>query len=490
MQYIKSTLLISICILTSKILGYIRDTIVAYKIGASIVNDIFIISFKLINLLRNLAENVLNIIFIPVLSRKTKRDNKDSILKFLSITHGIIIGIISIICFIIITLIPKIIWNSTIGFREKKEILKIFISFNRILSPYLFCILIASFYGCILNSFNNFFPFAFAPVIFNISNIIFLWILKNISNTKHILVTTTLLSSVIELIWMLYFIKYNKLKLKFLKYNFKIHKIFERIIIVVLSNLYIHFYIWINIIILSFFTGSTSFIYYSERIIYLPVSIIGNAINNVLITLFSKVKKVFSIQEYAINLVVILGNISIYIIYVFSQEIIFFLFEKGNFNNLNTKNTSIILRISTYIIPPIILTKILNVKLYSKMNVILPYTIIVITTSINISINLILIYHYKYLAINISNIISIWLNLLILKIKNNILFSTFIYIEITKYVISTLLTSLFVLSKKIKLKYSLNTKIIYIMIIKIIIYYIVCYAYNIFVFRKFKSKFN
>ena len=73
MKYIKSTLVVAICILTSKMLGYVRDTIIAYKIGVNIINDIFIISFKLINLLRNLTDNILNIIFIQVLSKKIKK---------------------------------------------------------------------------------------------------------------------------------------------------------------------------------------------------------------------------------------------------------------------------------------------------------------------------------------------------------------------------------------------------------------------------------
>ena len=213
--------------------------------------------------------------------------------------------------------------------------------FGRITFPYLFCISIAAFYGGILNSFEKFFPFAIAPAILNIVIIFILLFLDNFETTAHSLSIATLLGGLLELLWMAYFIFKNGYKLRFVKIEFsdKIIKVLKNIVPVIISSGVTHVNTWVSMIILSFFPGGLSYIYYADRIVQLPLALIGTAIGTVLLPMLSKKVKFTdmdstnNLQNNAINLVMMLTIPSVFGLFFLSEEIVCTLFERGEFSS-------------------------------------------------------------------------------------------------------------------------------------------------------------
>ena len=251
---IRSAFIISSCTLISRILGYIRDILVSQILGTSIIYDAFLSAFKLANMFRNIfAEGSVNLIFLPEFSKELKLYGKDKALKFASTIHSLLIIVLIVFCTLVIIFMPEIIWYFAPGYRDDVEIYKLAILFGRITFPYLFCVSLGSFYNSILNNFDKFFPFSVAPIILNIVVVGFLLFFNNFKTSAHTLSIATLVGGILELLWMIYFLLYNRCQLKLfkIKFNKKIIRSTKNIIFNLTASSVLHINTWFNMFILS-----------------------------------------------------------------------------------------------------------------------------------------------------------------------------------------------------------------------------------------------
>ena len=185
---------------------------------------------------------------------------------------------------------PSLILVTTSGFNNNYYLFQLTVFFSFVTFPYLLFISLASFYGSILNSFQKFFPFSIAPVILNLIMISSILFFDMFGTYGHNLSFATLIGGILELIWMQYFLTRNKCNIYFtkIKRNSKVYKIFKRIGPMLISSGVTYINTWTSTIILSFFSGAISYFYYAERIIQLPISLIGIAISVVILPIVSK----------------------------------------------------------------------------------------------------------------------------------------------------------------------------------------------------------
>src|SRR5574343_419194 len=156
-------------VLISRVLGYIRDFTFAFYIGSTIYSDVFIASFKLVNLFRTVfGEGAFNSSVVPKISSVLVQENQKQALRFASNLLTILIITVTIFTVIMIIFMPIITLIFTPGFRENIELLELTVSLSRLILPYLLMISITAFYGAIMQSFNIFSPFAATSIILNI----------------------------------------------------------------------------------------------------------------------------------------------------------------------------------------------------------------------------------------------------------------------------------------------------------------------------------
>lgn len=452
-KLIKSTFIVSLCTLISRIFGYVRDIVIAIKLGTGVLNDAFIAAFRLANMFRNIfAEGALNLVFVPEFSKESKKHGQQKALVFASKVHTLLIIALVLFCLLIIILMPQVIWHSTPGFRDNMEVYNLAVLFGRITFPYLFCISLASFYGGILNSFDKFFPFAIAPVILNIVIIILLLSLDMFETSAHSLSIATIVGGALELLWMIFFLFKHGCKLKFFKIevNKKIIRILKNIIPIIISSGITHINTWISMIILSFFPGGLSYLYYADRIVQLPLALIGTAIGTVLLPMLAKKNKFIKnkndtnhLENNAINLVMMFTIPATTALFFLSKSLIYTLFERGKFTDISTIHTSETLKILILGLPAFILAKLFQTKFYAKFNTKIPVIIAIICMVINIIICVILMNPLKYLGVAIANVISGWINIIILAIfaRRILLFKLqkFILYEVIKYFFASII---------------------------------------------------
>ena len=448
-KLIQSTFIVSFCTLISRMLGYARDVIIAIKLGTSILNDAFVVAFRLTNMFRNIfAEGALNLVFVPEFSQVLKEKGKKEALIFASKVHFLLLLILAIFCILVIIVMPELIWYTTPGFRNNTYAYNIAVLFGRITFPYLFCISLAAFYGGILNSFSKFFPFAIAPAILNLSIIFGLLFFDYFQTSAHTLSVSTLIAGILELLWMIYFLFKHSCKLRFVKLqvNPRIIRILKNMLPIIFASGVTHINAWISIIILSFFPGGLSYLYYADRIVQLPLALIGTAVGTVLLPMLAenpegKKKTSVKVQNNAINLVMFLTIPATMALLILSQDIIYTLFERGKFTHNSTIETARVLLLLGSGLPAFILTKLFQTKFYATLNTKLPVRVAGICVLINLIISILFMHSLQYLGVAIANSISGWTNFILLLIfaKRKLKFRLYkqTIVENTKYFIAS-----------------------------------------------------
>lgn len=157
--------------ITSRILGLLRDRILASQFGAGDTLDIYYAAFRIPDLIYNLLVlGALSAAFIPIFTGLVSRDNKEEAWKLSSgmLTLGVII--ISLLSIILAILAPYIMKLITPGFSESKVAEAVMFTRIMFLSPLLLGI--SAIFGGILVSFKKFLVYSLAPIMYNIGIII------------------------------------------------------------------------------------------------------------------------------------------------------------------------------------------------------------------------------------------------------------------------------------------------------------------------------
>ena len=154
MNLLSSTYIFSFFTLLSRILGYLRDILIAIFLGTSIYADAFFVAFRLPNTFRRLfAEGTFNAAFIPSYTSE-KIDNKKKGKKFADDIFNFLILILLFIIFIVEIFTPYIVYLIAPGFFENTQKFNLAVEFTRITFPFLLFVSLSSFFSGILNS-NN-----------------------------------------------------------------------------------------------------------------------------------------------------------------------------------------------------------------------------------------------------------------------------------------------------------------------------------------------
>ena len=169
MNLIISTSTFGFFTLISRILGYVRDILIAVFLGASIYADAFFVAFRLPNTFRRLfAEGTFNAAFIPSYA-DVKVENKSKGKKFADDVLSSLLLILLFIVTIVEIFTPYLIYVIAPGFIENQVKFDLAVELTRITFPFLLFVSLSSFFAGILNSNNKFAAAAAAPIILNLS---------------------------------------------------------------------------------------------------------------------------------------------------------------------------------------------------------------------------------------------------------------------------------------------------------------------------------
>ena len=173
-QLLKSASLISALTVVSRVFGYIRDSRIAFLLGASTAADAYTTAYRIPNLLRRLVgEGAVSAAFIPVFSRYVAEQKKEDAWEFANTLLTVITFLLTAVTLTGILLSPLIVRLFASGFGDTPGKLELTATLNRIMFPYMFLIGLSALAMGILNSFHRFGAPAFAPIVLNLTMIVF-----------------------------------------------------------------------------------------------------------------------------------------------------------------------------------------------------------------------------------------------------------------------------------------------------------------------------
>jgi putative peptidoglycan lipid II flippase len=165
---------IGLATLCSRLLGFIRDMVIARMFGVYVYAQAFVIAFRIPNLLRDfLAEGATNAALVPVFSEYNIKKNKAEFWELANVVLNLLLVVAGIATILGIIFSPLIVRLIAPGFVLSPEKFAATVRLNRIIFPYILLISLAAYSMGILNSLKHFAVPAFAPCLLNISIIIF-----------------------------------------------------------------------------------------------------------------------------------------------------------------------------------------------------------------------------------------------------------------------------------------------------------------------------
>ena len=298
MNLLSSTSIFSFYTLISRVLGYVRDILIAIFLGASIYADAFFVAFRLPNTFRRLfAEGTFNAAFIPSYTTE-KIKNKRASIKFADDVLTLLTLSLFILVVVVEIFAPYFVYLIAPGFYNDIDKYKIAVELTRITFPFLLFVSLSSFFSGILNSNNKFAAAAAAPIILNIVLILTLFIsyLFNLNFAKNLSYGVTF-SGILQLIFLIFFTKkYYKPGINFkIKITSKIKIFLKKLLPSIFSSGVTQINILVGTIIASFEAGAVSYLYYADRIYQINLAVAGIAVGTVSLPILSRVlkKKIF-----------------------------------------------------------------------------------------------------------------------------------------------------------------------------------------------------
>ncbi|UAT43200.1 murein biosynthesis integral membrane protein MurJ [Anaplasmataceae bacterium AB001_6] len=429
-MFLKKFLSFGIFTFISRILGFIRDLLLSYSFGAGSLADAFFIAFRIPNIFRAIfAEGSFSVTFVPIYSGIKNTESKKQAMQFSNNIFTSLFLVLILLCIFFEITMPFFLKILVPFFKGDYDLL---VSLSRIMFPYIFFVSIGSVFGGLLQSEKCFFAMAIAPIILNLSMIVFginifhdyLCISFDICNHVYGLALSVIVAGVLQLFWFYIIAKLYGLKVSFCRpvFNGKMKSFFRRILPSLFSSTIYHMNIVVDTLFASSIVGAVSYFYYADRLLQLPLALIGIALANIILPYLSEAisQKNYQRASEIVNKAIVIACMFCFpaaiAMYFLGETIIncLFVFDYGEFNTIDARNTATLLKIFVFALPSFVLNKIFQSAFFAAEDTKNPAKFSFISFTLNLILNGILMYFLSYKGIAIASIIANWVNLFLL----------------------------------------------------------------------------
>ncbi len=387
----------------SRILGFVRDTLIARIFGAGMLTDAFFVAFKIPNLLRRIsAEGAFSQAFVPILAEyKNQRTHEEThaLINHVATLLGLFLVAVTIIGMLAA---PWVVQISAPGFAADKAKFDLTVELLRITFPYIFFISLVSLAGGVLNTYGNFSVPAFTPVWLNLSFIAAaLLAAPYFDHSIKVLAWAVFVGGVLQLLYQIpYLLKIGLIP----RYSLNLQdegvwRILKLMGPAVFGVSIAQISLLINTIFASYLaTGSVSWLYYADRLMEFPTGVMGVALGTILLPSLSKSYADKADGEYSklldwgLRLTLILALPAAVALAVLAVPLVTGLFHYGKFSELDVEMTRQALMAYSLGLLGLILVKVLAPAFYSRQNIKTPVKIAIITLCSTQIMNLIFVF--------------------------------------------------------------------------------------------------
>ncbi len=411
----------------SRLFGFLRDIIFAQIFGATAAFDAFVIAFKIPNFMRRLfGEGAFSQAFIPVLVEYRTKHGPEGVQKLMNNMTSAL-GLI-LLAVVILGEICAPLWVLIFapGFARDPEHYRLATHLIRITFPYLLAIGLVALAGALLNAYNRFALTAFTPVLLNIVLIgAAVWWIPHHQPVQAVteLAWAVAISGVVQLI--LQWPALNSLgflpKLAWHWRDQGLQRVLKQMLPAIFGVSIAQISLLIDNLFASFLpTGSISWLYYSDRLLYFPLGVIGVALSTVVMPHLSRhhhqgASGSFGVTlDWALRCLFVTAIPAAVGLLLLAGPILATLMHHGAFNAFDVKMTSRSLMAFALGLPALMVIKVLAAAFYAQHDMRTPAKLAGVAILLNVLANFALVGVLAHAGLALSTALASWVNAVLL----------------------------------------------------------------------------
>ena len=425
MSLVKSVAVIGGLTLVSRILGFVRDILIAARLGAGLYADVFFVAFKLPNFFRSLfAEGAFSSAFVPIFSGMLSAEGKAPARIFADKVFTVLLLVLIAFTIIMELAMPLIMHGLAPGFAENKEKFDLAVALTRVTMPYLLCMSLVSLFGGMLNSIGKFWAMAASPILLNLCMVLAILYLTHITLTPaHALSWGVTIAGIVQLVAIAISLYRSGLMVRFRMPagDSSVMEMLKNMIPGIVGSGIVQINLWVDTIIATWLPhGSVSLLYYADRVNQLPLAIIGTAMGTALLPLLSKQLRAgdrdaaHRTQNRALEFSLLLALPCTVALITFASPLIEVLFQRGVFHAQETAGSAAALIAFAVGLPAFIMVKNFAPCFFAVHDTKTPVKFAVSCMLLNIIFNVILMHFLAHVGIALATSLSAWINVTLL----------------------------------------------------------------------------
>lgn len=421
----KAAGIMSIATFVSRVLGYVKDMILAVYFGATGLSDTFFVAFRIPNLLRELfAEGSMSSAFIPVLTEYQTKHGADEAKRLVRITFTFILIFVGLVCLTGIILAPQIVTLIAPGFLKDPEKFSQTVLLTRVMFPFLLFISLAALAMGALNTRRVFFVPALAPAMLNVTIIaVVLVFVSRFEQPILAVAAGVALGGLAQFVFQLpsFFRKNYDLRPCYEFGHPGLKKMAALITPATMGMAVAQVNIFVSTILASYLSqGSITYLYYSMRLIQFPIGIFGVAMGMAALPALSEhavkgeTEKLREDFSFALRLLFFITVPAMVGLIALREPIVNILFQRGIFDYTATVGTADALLFYSMGIWAIVGVRIVTATFYSLNDTKTPVKVAITAMLVNLVLSLILMGPLKHSGLAFSNAIASGVNFVLL----------------------------------------------------------------------------
>ncbi len=399
-KLLKNTAIVGSMTLVSRVLGLVRDMVLARWFGANANMDAFFVAFKIPNFLRRLfAEGAFSQAFVPIISEYREQRDHASVQQLVNKVGGTLLGVLSVLCVIGVLASPVLVTVFAPGFlyRDPAQF-ELAALMLRLTFPYLLFISLVAFAAGILNTYGRFAAASFVSVWLNVVLIgAAILVSPHLAQPELALAAGVFVAGIVQVLFLVPSLKRIGLfpRPSWGRRDSGVRRIMKLMLPGILGSSVAQINLLFDTLIASFLVaGSVSWLYYSDRLVEFPLGVFAIALSTVILPSLSRSHANDSADEFshtvdwALRMVLLIGIPSAVGLLLLARPMLATLFNYGDFGAVDVDMAGLSLMAYAVGLPGFMLVKVLAPAFYSRKDTTTPVRIAIVALLTNIALNL------------------------------------------------------------------------------------------------------
>jgi putative peptidoglycan lipid II flippase len=406
--------------LASRVLGFVREVLIAALLGAGPVSDAFFVALRLPNMFRSLfAEGAFSAAFVPLFAGRIAKDGQEAARRFAE--DGLAVLLLVLLVFLVAgeALAPAILHVLAPGFSDDPAKFALAVDLTRIMFPYLLFISLTALQGGVLNSVERFAATAFTPVLLNLFLIAVLVFVRPLRGEALAWAVTT--AGFAQFLWLTFSCRQAGLPLALPRP--RLTPEVRNLLRIMIPGVFGAGVVQINLVVSTAVAsllpdGTVSYLNYADRLNQLPLAVLGIAVGTAILPPLSRQVRLgddagaAATQNRGVELALLLTLPAAIALAVAAHPILAVLFQHGRFTAADTAATAPVLAAYAAGLPAFVLIKVMAPGFFARHDTRTPVKIAAATMLINVALTVGLGLTLAQLGIALALSIAGWVNAL------------------------------------------------------------------------------